>query len=305
MNKNGKLRLEEYNLQASIHTVSMKSSTKPVISPDMRNAVDMAYYDKGFYFTKINPNKLGEGDILAYSEFVAIMTELFNELQMSDATFWRTDIRFDSYLPNFKQFYKLNLLLLSLLALELNDQHRQAVGHIYTQTKEFSDITTGNTVWQATYYDKFRQMNDTGDVMARLELRCLRNQRKDGFVPLAVRDKWIEKLDSLLAHYDSLQIQSNEKLLHAYQRHCAYCSKRGKLKSDLLTEFLSDYRTGMTVFTHRQLREFFMLCGVSEKQAKERAVYIQKKTYIEFFSKEDLKRYIAKLKDSMTLFFTC
>lgn len=298
-------KFDNYKLTASIHTVNIRSDDCPDIPEDVNLEVLRSNYLQKAeqWSTRINLNKL-YGDIFCYSEFCAVMHELSQQIQISEFKYYRTDIRLDSYSDDFKAYYKLNQLLINLFSLLFHDTNGQAVSHLLTGSKEFTDISTQNQYWQVKYYNKKFQTNDEDPAKARLEFRSLKSTSKDGYAPHEMKEKWFEKLDRLPSLYDDLQKLCNVALYKAYRAYCNYNSK-GQKKNDYATGFLSNYSNSMTIFTRKQLREFLQMCGLSETSAASRAENIIDRVHIEFFSKADLERYIAKIKAAMNDYFNC
>jgi len=299
-------KLKNIRLQSSIHTFNVRSVDEPTIPSHISNSIVKASYNKSgkTWIIRINPNKFEKGDILVYSEFMALTKKLFEEMNIRDCRFWRTDIRLDSYEDNFKDYYKLNLLLISLLSMEINDPNGQAISHMLTCTKEFSDISTKNQYWEIKYYDKKFQTHDTDRTKSRLEFRSLKATQNVDYRPHIVKEKWFEKLNKLIYRYDELQKQCNDLLFTSYQDYCVYNRNMCNSK-DVLTKFFSVYSNAMTVFTRDQLRGFFKMCGVASGTVEERIKYICDKTNIEFISKSNLQEYIKIIKESMNDFFSC
>ena len=258
-----KYKLASYKLTASIHTFAVRSINRPVLNSIDTSVVQDSNYSSRTktYLTRINPNKSEYGDLFSYSEYVAFTTELFHTIGIPDCTYWRTDIRLDSYEDNFEEFYKLNVLLINLIAVVLNDPNRQAGIYMLSQTKEFADVSTKNQYMESKYYNKKYQTHDRDETKARLELRCLKNHKSEGLNPLQAKDKWFKLLDKLPDCYGDLQNQCNKNLIKAY---LGYKEHRGKIKikGDYITPFLSDFNYNVTIFTRTQLIKFFMLCGI-------------------------------------------
>lgn len=298
-------KLKTYSLTASIHTINIRSRDHPSTPANMDLGVIRANYlqKTQLWSTRINLNKL-ESDIFSYSEFCAAMHELTQRLQIPDYTYYRTDIRLDSYEDNFKAYYKLNQLLIHLFSLLFHDTNGQGTGHMLLLSKEFNDVSTKNQYWEVKYYNKKFQTNDTDPAKARLEFRSLRSTNSKGYSPHEIKEMWFQKLDKLPGLYEELQNNCNLELHAAYQAYCNYNSK-GQKKSDYATGFLSNYNNSMTIFTRKQLREFLQMCGLSEKSAASRAENLIDKVHIEFFSKLDIQRYIAKIKAAMDDYFDC
>lgn len=300
-----KQKLSDYALNASIHTFAVKSKGVPTLPStydlEAIRAVNFPKMDS--WVIRINLNKLS-GDIFSYSEFQAHAAELFTHMQIPKCTYWRTDIRLDSYEDDFKEHYKLNTLLICLFSVLLKDTNGQPISHILTHTKEFSDISTKNQYWEVKYYNKKFQTKDTDPAKARLEFRSLKSTNEAGHPPHEIKEMWFKKLDQLPMLYEDLQKDCNKNLYSAYIDYCNYNSK-SQQKRDLITSFFNDYAHSMTVFTRHQLKEFLVMCGVKKERVEERTSYIYSKTHIEFFSKTDLQTYIAKIKTAMNDFFEC
>ena len=298
-----KQKLKNYNLNASIHTFAIKSKGQPQVPHTSNNdIIRCAYMPKtDMWHTRINPNKIND-ELMSYSEFMATFNQIACSLKISEPIFYRTDIRLDSYIDNFQEYYKLNLLLISLFSIIFNDSNGQAIGHMLTQTKEFSDISSQNQYWEIKYYNKKFQTNDSDVAKARLEFRSLKSTNVNGHPPHEIKKMWFKKLDTLPALYGDLQRECNKNLYNAYIDYCNYNNK-SMTKGDLATKFFNDYAHSMTVFTRHQLKEFLLMCGINKDRVEERADYIYRKTNIEFFSKTDLEIYISKIKTAMNNFF--
>lgn len=298
-----KKKLENYSLTASIHTVGLRSEVEPILPTDSDIVQSSCRMQKtGRFMVRLNPNKL-HGDIFAYSEFCATMHEISQAMQIIP-TYYRCDIRLDSYEYNFEEFFKLQLLLISLLSLVIHDPNGHPTVLQLTGSKAFTGISTKTQFWQAIYYDKAQESHDTDPAKARLELRALKMTNNDGYEPREIKEKWFEKLDKLPEQYERLQEKTNDALHKAYLKYVKYNGKSDR-KRDILTSFLSAYNNGMTIFTRKQLRSFLMKCGLKETAANSRADYIIDRLYLEFFSRADIKRYIKKIKDAMNDFFEC
>jgi len=141
-----KEKLKQYDLTASVHTFTVRSYEAPTIPQeiDLETVRTMFQPKSGSWLTRVNPNKLECGDLLTYSQFNKVTQELFNCLGIPQATFYRTDLRLDSYEDNFSNYYKLNLFLISLFALLIHDPNGQAIGHLLLQSKELTDIAAQN-----------------------------------------------------------------------------------------------------------------------------------------------------------------
>ena len=301
-----KEKLSEYELTTSVHTFTVRSDAPPNIPDDMDVEIIRTTYQpkSGNWLTRVNPNKLGYGDLFAYKGgFTPVVRDLFNDLGIPGSTYYRVDLRLDSYKDTFKPYYKLNLLLVSLFAELLRDPNRQAIAHLLTQSKELTDVSTKNQYYEVKYYDKKYQKNDTDPTKARLEFRCLKSMRTTGLPPHEFKDELFRRLDGLPEHFEVLKQKCNKQLYAAYLKHCEYAGKT-RVKADCATEFLSHYNIGLTIFDKRQLEQFFEMCDVTGARIKYRTDYVTQKCKMEFISKSELWAYIAKLKQTIQKFFS-
>lgn len=293
-----------YPLQASIHTVTVRSLTAPDVPSVMsREVLKTATYLKATerWSMQINPNKIN-GDIFSYREYCDTMNNLFARLKIANPIYYRTDIRIDSYQDTFKQFYKINLLIISLFAMNYKKNFGKAMGQICLQSREYADVSYSNEYIEMKYYDKKLQTRDQDPAKARLEIRCLKTMRNKGLPPHEFANMIFGIFDKLAFRYEELQNICNQILYGEYLNHCKYCGGLDR-KRDFTTEFLSSYHNTLTIFTRKQLRSFLVMCGLTDTQAYDRAEYIIRKTKIEFFSGADIRQYIEKLKGAMTEFF--
>ena len=169
-------------------------------------------------------------------------------------------------------------------------------------SKEFSDVSYDNSYLEIKFYNKKFQMMDKDPAKARLEIRCLKNLKKDGLPPPEFHKVIFDLLDTLPSNFEALQEKCNSYLLKAYQNHCKYCNGI-KRKHDYVTEFLSSANNALTIFTRAQLRNFLVLCGVDKAKVYDRAEYIVRKTKAVFYSKQDVVKYTEKLKTVINQFF--
>lgn len=127
---------------------------------------------------KINIDKYSGEDsgynLAAVMAVIDEVTNLFLEAGAAELFISRFDIRFDNFVPKaYSRYYKLNQLLLSLVAYDLKIKNRY--GSIDPITGELKSMCIGknkNNDRQAEYYNKILQKPELG-ITARLELRSI------------------------------------------------------------------------------------------------------------------------------------
>ena len=290
-------------LTASIHTITLRSAQEPHrppgITSDILDAIPLETTAQ--WSMKINPNKIN-GDIFQYSQYRKTMNSLMSNMQVSQYSYYRTDLRIDCYQDVFELLYKINFLLISLFAMSYKKNQGQAVAHLCMLSKEFSDVSYDNSYLEIKFYNKKFQMMDKDPAKARLEIRCLKNLKKDGLPPPEFHKVIFDLLDTLPSNFEALQEKCNSYLLKAYKNHCKNCNGIER-KRDYVTEFLSSANNALTIFTRAQLRNFLVLCGVDKAKVYDRAEYIVRKTKAVFYSKQDVVKYTEKLKTVINQFF--
>lgn len=290
-------------MTASIHTITLRTKQKPHIPQSISKEIMNENYSAKTlqWFIRINPNKVN-GDIFQYSQYCNTIDSLMKQIQVSNYSYYRIDLRIDCYQDVFKMLYQINLLLISLFATSYKRNEGQAVGHLCLLSKDFCDVSYDNQYLEMKFYDKKFQTMDADPAKARLEIRCLKTLRLDGMLPLEFKKVVFKTLDELPKKFEALQDKCNEYLFEAYQVHCRHCNGIGR-KRDFATEFLSHQNNSLSIFTREQLRRFLLECNIAKNKVFDRAEYIVRKTRLQFFDEQDIVNYITKLKESINLFF--
>ena len=132
-----KIKLNDYNLTGSIHTLAVKSEG---LVEDVQDTVQSCLITssqerdgKRTTTSIINPNKLS-GEIYSYSEFCTALDTILAGAGISDYSLVRADMRFDSFDPNdYHKYAKLNRYLISALAITYPTRNCYKTTNLFTQ----------------------------------------------------------------------------------------------------------------------------------------------------------------------------
>lgn len=240
---------------------------------------------------------VGSGYNLA--EVMAVIDDvkrLFVEAGATELFISRFDIRFDNFAPKaYSRYYKLNQLLLSLVAYDLKIPNRY--GSTDFITGELKSACIGkkkNSDIQGEYYNKALQKFELG-ISGRLELRSIQRnidllQPYNGFAE-ALAAEWFDTFN-----------------------HAAKKSVFTALKADINKHFVAEYDPEMWVRTTEYLAYRCMsIYDGQQASALYAALGYDKRNGGDFFAKRahqqivtlcDIKAYIAILRQSALKFFT-
>ena len=260
----------------------------------------------GFLFKyKANPDKIIEGggnNIDKFKQVLLYIAELCKgatELFIS-----RIDYRFDDMSNDYYRFYKLNRLLLSIVATYYGAKNRYTSSDLLTAEKltvRF-DHDSSDLHISGEYYNKARQ-EPSGDVKTRLELRS-----RQLYIPFLngcdyesfLLAEWLERLQEVINKdtFNTVIQDSTESLIDLY-------SKERSEFGDV-TEFLVCYRDN--IYTTRQLTQLYSILNRAEtaKQCAYKYRHGDKKTKgrkLPCFSVVDLQLYVDKLTAAAYKFF--
>lgn len=289
------VKRKKYELQASIHTVSTKSTG---IIEEVQEGVSQCISSssrktkQGIITTaKVNPNKLG-GNLFTYEDFEWAMEIIMASAGVEDYTFCRADLRFDSYeQEHFKEFAKLNKLLLSLLGVTYQVRNCYKSENLFSQ--KLLSISIRNDYFEVENYDKFEESQGADPAMARLELRSKKLETKD--LRTEFLKRWFDRLDKASKNFELVQKTYNDELERIYNENKdAY-----PVKFRSLTDFIIQYQD--SIFCKAQLVDLLTRLGVTNPMKR---VENHKNRYgLEFFSNNDIKYAINEIKRATEVFF--
>lgn len=253
---------------------------------------------------KVNPDKIIDGasgnidKLKQVFEFVKSCFSGATELFIS-----RIDYRFDDKSNDYNRFYKLNRLLLSMIAVYFNSANNYSSNDLLTAEKltvRF-DCDHNDLHISGEYYNKERQ-EPSGDVKTRLELRS-----RQLCIPLDGCDyesfilaEWLERLNEVLTAdtFNTVIQICTEGIIDGYAANIEECGN--------LTEYLVSVRDN--IYTTRQLTNLYSILGKADtaRQAAYKYRHGDKKTKgrkLPCFSLVDLQIYREKLEQAAYKFF--
>jgi hypothetical protein len=103
----------------------------------------------------INPNNYGEGELFTLSEYEKVMKELTQKAGITDYQYNRIDIRFDSYIDNYREYFKLNSLFINLFMVVSTTfkNNEPTVSYGLRSRKKWSFFICNESM-KIEYYDK-------------------------------------------------------------------------------------------------------------------------------------------------------
>ncbi len=254
---------------------------------------------------KVNPDKMIEGagnDITKFKVVLEQLKVIFKGAKWLYIS--RIDYRFDDMSNDYNRFYKLNRLLLSMIAVYCNSRNNYASNDLLTAEKltvRF-DCDHNDLHISGEYYNKTKQ-EPKGEVKTRLELRS-----RQLFIPFLdgcdyesfILAEWLERLNEVLTKdtFDSVIQVCTEGIIDGYEKSIAECGN--------LTEYLVCNRDN--IYTTRQLTQLYSILGNAKtaKQAAYKYRHGNKKTKgrkLPCFSLADLQLYRDKLTAAAYKFF--
>ena len=294
-----KAKLINYRLTGSIHTLAVKtkglveaveeSVSKCIISSSQVK-------DDGRTTTSIvNPNKLGVGEIVKFSEFEAAFDTILAGAGISDYSIVRVDMRFDSYDPEHYQAYaKLNRYLISALAVCYDVRNCYRSTDLFSQ-KQLS-IAIKNKYFELENYDKAAESDGTDIAQSRLE------ERSKAWTDTDLRrefcEHWFNRWDKALRCLDEVQKRYNDELVRIYTDGKNAYPRQFRSVTDFLLEYQG------CIFTKAQMIDLLSrIPEVGSDKAKTKAENFKKRYGIEYFSQNDAKTAVDEIKRATVAFF--
>lgn len=207
----------------------------------------------------------------------------------------RIDFRFDLMHGTYDDVFKLNKLLLLLIAEYCDIKNRYQC--IDMLTAELKTLCIRNQYIEAEAYNKAIQEPKSG-IACRLELRSKKLYDDDAEDTKELRelDKWFVRLANSTTTYNINKLMTglNDNLMQRYSD--------GKAKKTFATdeEFVTKYAD--FIFTTRQLVDLYKRIGYQNANAK--ATRYKKSHNIECFSLNDIRNYTQSIRASAEKFCT-
>lgn len=305
-----KIKKENYKLNASVHTVEVKSEN-PTIQEEKKDYITTRISQDGRVGTsKINANKYS-GDIFNFSEFEETMEEILTESNIDDYRITRADLRLDNYeKDHYKAYAKLNKYIISALMVTYKVKNKYQTVDLVSGDQ--LTIAIKNDYFEVENYDRnaknYVTGNTTEPAKARLEERSMAkqwrkvnggvyadNESNMELLKEEFTDGWEKRWKKAKANLKLVQEVYNNALQAKY-----YNGLNARpVQFRTLTDFLIQNQD--SIFTSMQMVDLLKRLGVTN--AESRAKYHKKKYGIEYFSKADVDYAIKEIKRATNQYF--
>ena len=246
----------------------------------------------GAYFYKLNPDKYSGTQIYNRTAFVNAVNEMFDYLQISNATITRIDFRFDSFQNDFEELEKLNKFLIMLVAYD--NHFKNCYESINPLLLAPLCIRSQNQYLEIENYNKSIE-EPTGNVMNRLELRSkkLYSKANADTKDLHEFETWLKKLKKAISKTNIalLEDKLNESLIRRF-------AEERKHNTFTNNELFCKYQN--SIFSKEQMMNLCTQLGYKNPTSQIQA-YKQRKG-IEFISHKNLQDYLQILESSFAKF---
>lgn len=289
-------KLNSIDLFASIHTVSIRSTTLSPIKRKERPWLTSVYNPQGspWYIYRLNMNHTsdtGYADVWDLYEYEYLVQQAAKELGLENWEYVRVDFRIDQTDNNYEELQKLNRLLITGLSILYGMNNRYESGDFLTEDKK--TIRAESERLQVENYNKALQ-EPTNPTQNRLEFRTLRvyeyGPTKDLYHLI---EDWKDRLQSVLDNFDRVQDECNRSLLNRYEVETKSRSIRK------LSDFVWLHQG--KIYCRKQLVK--LLTAIGARNPDKAADNFKSRTKgLEYFSKADLEAYIDKISESLTIF---
>lgn len=293
MNKNN----YHIDLVAGIDTLEVTSETYvveeyPFITHDTTRRITKDDTEVPKYKYRFNPDNtmLDTSTFEGYQEALDHMLKASNLINPVKT---RIDFRFDLYSGLYADVFKLNKLLLLLLAEYCDIKNRYQCVDMFTA--ELKTLCIKNQYIEAEAYNKAIQEPDSG-VMCRLELRSKRLYYDDAEAKkeLIELDKWFVRLANCTTplNFNRLIQGLNDNLMERYregQERKAFAK---------IAEFVTKYED--FIFSTKQLSDLYRRMGY--KNPDSQATKYKRSHKLECFSLNDIRKYAKAIRSSAEKF---
>lgn len=293
MNKNN------YNIAliAGIDTLEVTSETYvvkeyPFITHDTTRRITKDDAGVPKYKYRFNPDNTMR-DTSAFNGYQEALDYMLQTSNLINPVKTRIDFRFDLYSGLYVDVFKLNKLLLLLLAeyCDINNRY-QCIDML---TAELKTLCVKNQYIEAEAYNKAIQEPDSG-VMCRLELRSKKLYDDDAEAEKELRelDKWFIRLANctIASTFNKLIKGLNDNLMERY----ADGQKRKAFANT--AEFVTKYED--FIFSTKQLVDLYNRLGYKNPNAQ--ATKYKKSHRLECFSLNDIRNYAQSIRASAERF---
>lgn len=246
------------------------------------------------YKYRVNPDKTCydtstiEGYKIALSHIMEV-----SKLQSSVKT--RIDFRFDEYTAAYEDLYKINKLLLLLVAEKYDIKNKYQ--SIDLESAKLKTLRIQNKYLEMECYNKAEEENGSL-IKCRLELRskALYNDEDEQNKEVRELEKWLCRLETVTdkngGTFAALIDRLNTHLIERYREH----TDRKQIHST--SEFITKYAD--FIFTTPQLIDLYRRLG--HKNPKVSASKYKRLHRIEFYSLRELRDYVNRIRKTAMVF---
>ena len=305
-------KINDLDYHAGIDTIQFRSFSKvdytaeeyPFVHTHIGSRADGRY---NYYV--LNPNKFAGKPIDSYGEYKQAVKQALDRFPADNPELTRIDFRFDSYKDEYRDFVKLNLLLLLLLSEQYTVKNSFYSRHA-KRLKQLT-VTISNSSFAAENYNKYEEMlnkdasADTIDagVINRLELRSRKLKTIHPIdISLSMEQEftefylWLMRLNKSItaSNLDALTDELNGYILEEYQYWKDSCSRGHRIST-----FFALYSNA--IFTREQFRKLYDLMEIPNGQTRSRD-YLINHDDIQLFDIDNLLLYRDVIADAAERF---
>ena len=277
--------MNDYNLIAGIHTLSIKTSDSVIEVPEITHVTKNLV--TGMTTIRINPNKIN-GFIASYSDFMEKMSVILAKANITSYSLVRVDMCFDSYdSEHYHRYAKLNRLLISMIAQAYCVRNKYRTTDLFT-SKQLSIAIKNPNSFEVENYDKAYESMGKARAKSRFEIRSTRMDGcsiEDEFI-----NRWNTRLDKALDCFDDTLSRYNNELVKIY------LEDESKMK---YATFFQVYES--CIFTKHQAVDLLERMRIDNP--KEAYKYLKKKYKLVTYTKDDVISTIDEIKRARDVFF--
>lgn len=290
----------DLDLVAGIDTLQVKTSTfpegeYPYFTHDRTRLVKKDLFDETEeYYLRVNPDKTYQ-DTSYYGGYQVAMNQIIKESGIGNVVKTRIDFRFDDYDTSYFDSYKLNKLLILLVAEHYNINNRYQSCDLLTA--ECKTVRVQNQYLELECYNKALEEPESS-IKTRLEVRSkkLYDDTHEDTKELDELEKWMKRLEKVAANtsnaYTRLVNTLNNNLIVRYRE----LKSKGKVVS--VNEFITKYED--FIFTRRQLTDLYNRLGYKSPEVQ--ASKYKRTHKLECYSLKQIQDYVKAIRRSADRF---
>ena len=287
---------ENTDFKAGIDTVEITTPTYyegvyPCFTHDTQRITQQDGAEPKYKY-RVNPDKTGlnTDTLQGYKAALDVITE---DTQLMNTTKTRIDFRFDVLDKEYTELYKINKLLLLLIAENYNVHNRyQTIDMLSGRGKT---LRLQTKYIEAEFYNKAEQEPD-GKVKCRLELRskALYDRKNENGKEQKELKQWISRLKNATTGqtFDTLVNTLNDELIQRYSE------ERQQRTVTKPSEFVTKYAD--FIFTTRQLTDLFIRMGYDYPEQQTSRYKASHR--LKCFSLTDMKNYVNQITKAAKAF---